>query len=145
MAKKIERITATSKGMQTIADSKGHQIIIDEPKQMGGKDEGANPLGSFLASLAGCENAIANMAAAEMDFDLQGIEFDIRAEMNPEGMMGNKDVRPYFQSVKINARVKTSESEERLNELQRTVDSRCPIFTSLEAADVEMIPNWTKE
>ncbi len=145
MAKKIEQITATSKGMQTIAHSKGHQVIIDEPKQMGGKDEGANPLGSFLASLAGCENAIANMVAKEIGFDLQGIEFDIRAEMNPEGMMGNKDVRPYFQSVSINARVKTSESEERLTELQQIVDSRCPIYTVLEAANVEMTPNWVKE
>ncbi|WP_034551811.1 OsmC family protein [Carnobacterium funditum] len=144
MTKKIEKITAISKGMQTVANSKGHQIIIDEPQQLGGKDEGANPLGVFLASLAGCENAIANMVAKEIDFDLQGIEFDIKGEMNPEGMMGNKDVRPYFKSIKINARVKTNESEERINELQIIVDSRCPIFTTLEAADVEMIPNWTK-
>ncbi|WP_035051007.1 OsmC family protein [Carnobacterium pleistocenium] len=145
MAKKIERITATSKGMQTIINSKGHEIIIDEPLQMGGKDEGANPLGAFIASLAGCENAIANMVAKEIDFDLQGIAFDIRAEMNPEGMMGNKNVRPYFQSVTINARVKTSESEERIIELQQIVDSRCPIYTTLKAADVEMTPIWTKE
>jgi len=34
---------------------------------LGGKDEGAKSLGYFLASLAGCENAIANMVAKEID------------------------------------------------------------------------------
>ncbi|WP_020006281.1 OsmC family protein [Salinicoccus albus] len=145
MAKMIEKITATSKGMQTAARSKNHQLIIDEPQQMGGEDEGADPLGTLLSSLAGCENAVANMVAEEIEFDLQGIEFDIRGEIDSDGMMGKKDVRPYFQSIKVNVRVKTSESEHRVKELQEIVDSRCPVFTTLQAANIEMDPNWTKE
>ncbi|EDL65557.1 hypothetical protein BSG1_00625 [Bacillus sp. SG-1] len=41
--------------------------------------------------------------------------------------------------------MQTSESQERVDELQRIVDARCPIYTTMVAADVEMIPNWTKE
>ncbi|WP_205600781.1 hypothetical protein [Gracilibacillus sp. YIM 98692] len=51
MGKMTEEISTTSKGMQTIGTSKNHQVIIDEPQQMGGQDEGAN----LLVSLAGCE------------------------------------------------------------------------------------------
>lgn len=43
MPKNIERVTATSQGMQTKAHVKKHQVIIDEPAAMGGKDEGPNP------------------------------------------------------------------------------------------------------
>ncbi len=59
-------------------------------------------------------------------------------------MMGKEGVRPYFQKINVDAQVKTSESEERVQELQRIVDSRCPVYTTLEAADVEITANWTK-
>lgn len=145
MDKMIEKISATSKGMQTVGTSKNHQVIIDEPQQMGGQDGGANPLGTLLISLAGCENAIANMVAKEINFDLQGIEFDVKGELDPEGMMGEEGVRPYFQTITVSAQVKTSESAERIQELQEIVDSRCPVFTTLKAAETKMVPNWIKE
>ncbi|MBH8605740.1 OsmC family protein [Thermoactinomyces sp. CICC 10522] len=144
MPKNIERITAVSQGMQTKARSKNHEIIIDEPPVMGGQDTGPNPLGTLLSALAGCENVIANMVAKEMNFDLQGIEFDIRGEFDPAGLMGDPNVRPYFERVTIHAKVKTSEPEERIKELQEKTDLRCPVYTTLKAAGVEMVPNWVK-
>ncbi|WP_175616057.1 OsmC family protein [Piscibacillus halophilus] len=141
----VEKITASTIGRQTVGYSKDHKIIIDEPPSMGGNDEGPNPLGTLLISLVGCENVIANMVAKEIDFDLQEISFEVTGELDLDGMMGKADVRPYFQKVTINAKVKTDETEDRIDELQKIVDSRCPIFTALEAADIEMIPNWVKE
>ncbi|WP_027847467.1 OsmC family protein [Marinococcus halotolerans] len=140
----IEHITAVSKGMNTESTSANHKIVIDEPANMGGTDEGANPLGTLLASLAGCENAIANFVAKEIDFDLQGIEFDVQGELDPNGMMGKGDARPYFQRITVNAEVHTSESKERIQELQEKVDARCPVFTTMAAADVDMQATWTK-
>ncbi|WP_422163836.1 OsmC family protein [Halobacillus sp.] len=144
LAKMNEKISAVAKGMNTKSTARDHQIVIDEPAKMGGSDEGANPLETLLASLAGCENAVANFVAKEMEFDLQGIDFEINGELDSRGMMGEKGVRPYFQKVTVNATVHTSESEERVKELQETVDSRCPVYTTLEAADVELTPNWVK-
>lgn len=139
-----EKITAVSKGMKTEGKSYGHTVVIDEPANMGGTDEGANPLATLLVSLVGCENAIANFVAKEMKFDLQGIDFEVNGELDPRGMMGEEGVRPYFQKITVNATVHTSESEARLNELQEKVDQRCPVYTTMVAADVEMIPNWVK-
>ncbi|WP_347861483.1 OsmC family protein [Salimicrobium sp. PL1-032A] len=144
MAKMKEQITAVSKGMNTTGEAQGHKVVIDEPAKAGGTDEGANPLATLLVSLAGCENAIANFVAKEMDFDLRGIEFEINGELDPRGMMGNKEVRPYFQTINVNATVTTSETEERLKELQEKVDQRCPVYQTLIAADVEMNPEWVK-
>ncbi|NMH68177.1 OsmC family protein [Bacillus sp. RO3] len=140
----IEQITAVSKGMYTEGTSHDHKVIIDEPANMGGTDKGANPLATMLISLTGCENAIANFVAKEIKFDLQGIEFEVKGEIDPRGMMGEEGVRPYFQKITVNAKVSTSESEERVQELQQIVDARCPIYTTMVAADVEMVANWTK-
>ncbi|CAM3002906.1 OsmC family protein [Paenibacillus sediminis] len=144
MAKMIERVTAVSQGMQTKVTAANHQLIIDEPPSMGGKDEGPNPLATLLAALSGCENIVGNIVAKEMNFDLQGIEFDISGEFDNRGFMGDPNVRPYFQKVTVNAKVKTSESEERIKQFQQTTDLRCPVFTTLKAANVEMVTNWTK-
>lgn len=141
----IEQVKAISKGMYTEGTSHSHKVIIDEPTRMGGTDQGANPLATLLISLAGCENAIANFVAKEINFDLKGISFEIKGDIDPRGMMGEEGVRPYFQKITVNAEVSTNESEERIQELQEIVDARCPIYTTMVAAGVEMIANWTKE
>jgi putative redox protein len=144
MAKVTERITGVSQGMQTKVTAEKHHFIVDQPQTMGGKDEGANPLTTLLGALAGCENVIANMVAKDMNFNLQGIEFDIHGELDTRGLMGDPNVRPYFQKVVVNAKVKTNETEDRVKELQEKTDLRCPVYTTLKAAGVEMVVNWAK-
>jgi putative redox protein len=138
------QISGESNGIQTVLKDGDHTITIDEPENMGGKDSGPNPLSTLLSSLAGCENVIANMVAKEIGFDLQGIEFNVKGTLDPRGMMGDPNVKPYFENVVINAEVKTDESEERVKELQEKTDQRCPVFTTLKAAGIELEPNWSK-
>ncbi|MBH0231690.1 OsmC family protein [Halobacillus yeomjeoni] len=144
MAQHTIEITSHSEGMKSEIQAGNHQITIDEPEQMGGTDLGADPLATMLGSLAGCETVIANMVAKEIDFDLQGISFDINGTLDPRGLMGTADVKPYFDTVNIEAKVETSESQDRVEELQEITDKRCPVFTTLQAADVQLNVNWTK-
>ncbi|WP_059104392.1 OsmC family protein [Shouchella shacheensis] len=138
------QVNSTSEGMRTDIEAGQHKIAIDEPENMGGKDSATDPLSTLLGSLAGCENVIANLVAKDIHFDLQGISFDIKGELDPRGLMGDPDVRPYFQKVSIEANVQTSETEERIQELQEKTDQRCPVYTTLEAAGVELHANWRK-
>lgn len=140
----IEKVTAVSKGMYTEGQAGSHTIRIDEPESMGGGDQGANPLATLLVALVGCENAVANFVAKEIEFDLQGIEFEVEGSIDPRGMMGDPSVRTQFKRVTVHAKVTTSETEERVQELQKIVDARCPISTTLVAADVTLVANWTK-
>lgn len=144
MAKSKVNITGQSFGMQSIIKAGNHTITIDEPETMGGKDTGADPLATLLSSLAGCENVIANFVAKEIGFDMQGMEFDITGIIDSRGLMGDPNVRPYFEKIRINGKVQTSESQERIDQLQKITDERCPVFTTLKAANIEMEVNWTK-
>ncbi|WP_181350419.1 OsmC family protein [Thalassobacillus sp. CUG 92003] len=137
-------ITSNSSGMKSEIESDGHHITIDEPESMGGTNTAADPLTTLLGSLAGCETAVANIVAKELDFDLQSIHFKINGKLDPKGLMGDPNVRPYFQTVNIEATVKTSETQERVEKLQQLTDQRCPVFTTLKAADVELNANWNK-
>ncbi|MFZ3591548.1 OsmC family protein [Bacillus sp. DJP31] len=144
MAKTKINVKAQTKGMQSIIKAGKHTITIDEPAAMGGKDTGADPLSALLSALAGCENVIANFVAKEIEFDLQGIEFEITGVLDTRGLMGNPDVKPYFEKVRIDAKVNTSETQERIDQLQKSTDERCPVFTTFKAAGIELDVNWTK-
>ena len=58
--------------------------------------------------------------------------------------MGEPNVQPYFEKIRINAKVRTSETQERIQELQEITDQRCPVYTSFEAAGIKLEPNWSK-
>lgn len=145
MSQHTVEITSQSEGMKSDVNAGGgHKLVIDEPQQMGGTDQGADPLATMLGSLAGCETVIANMVAKEIDFDLQNISFDVKGTLDMRGLMGTADVKPYFNTVTIDAKVETSESQERVEQLQEITDQRCPVFTTLKAADIDLNVKWTK-
>ncbi|UCZ52169.1 OsmC family protein [Bacillus shivajii] len=145
MANKMNiMVNAETEGITVTAKAGKHEFIIDEGNQMGGQDLGPNPLQSVLGSLAACENVTARMVAREMNFDLQDITFKMKGQFDPKGFMGDPSVRPYFEAVTVEATVTTSESDDRLKELQEKVESRCPVYTMLKAADVEMNDTWIK-
>lgn len=142
----IVKLNATSvtEGLASTIKSGTHTFQIDEPVSQGGTNTGPNPLQALLGALIGCENIIAHAVAKELDFDLQGISFSAKGELDTRGLMGDPGVRTYFQKVEIIAEVQTTESEERIRQLQETTDRRCPLFNTIKAADVEIVTTWTK-
>lgn len=144
MGKMTFEVQGNAKKFESSIEAGKHTITIDEPKNLGGTDKGIDPLSNLLASLAGCENAIANFVAKEMKFDLQGIKFNVDGELDSEGMMGDPNVRAHFQTVNIEAIVETTEPEERVQELKEKTDARCPVYNTLKAADVTLNSIWKK-
>ncbi|UII56298.1 OsmC family protein [Cytobacillus spongiae] len=145
MANKMTlKVNATTEGITVRANTGKHEFFIDEGKQMGGQDLGPNPLQSVLGALAGCENVTARFIAREMNFHLEDITFEINGTFDPKGFMGDATVRPYFERVTVEAKVKTEETDDRIKELQQKVESRCPVYTMLKAANVEMNDTWTR-
>ncbi len=143
MANMKMQVSGKSEGMKTIVKAGKHTIIVDEAEQMGGDNAGANPLQYLLTALSGCTNAVAHMVAKEMEFDLQELNIKASGEFDPRGFMGDPDVRSHFQTAKLEVKVTTSESEERVNELKEKVTARCPVYSTFAAADIEMTDVWT--
>jgi putative redox protein len=137
-------VTADAHKMQTTVHAGEHEFVIDEPPKLGGTDTGANPLQYFLGALAGCEDVIANFVAKELNFQLDGIHFEVEGLLDQRGMGGDPNVRPYFDKVVVRATVQTPESDERLRELQSKVDQRCPVFTTMKAAGTQMAVDWRR-
>ena len=107
-------------------------MIVDEPPNLGGTDDGANPVEYVLAALAGCLNVVGNMVAKEMGFELKSLSFDVEGELDPSGFMGkSKDVRPGYQEIVVKAHVESDADEQTLNKWLETIESRCPVSDNL--------------
>ncbi|MDQ0340997.1 putative OsmC-like protein [Caldalkalibacillus uzonensis] len=144
MSKMKFKVNGQSAGLSVEMKAGKHTVTIDEGSQLGGQDRGPNPLQTLLCALAGCENVTAHVIAKQMNFDLQGITFEITGEFDPRGFMGDPNVRTYFEKVYVTARVHTTESEERIKELQKMVEQRCPVYGTFKTAGIEMHDNWIK-
>lgn len=107
-------------------------IIVDEPANLGGTDDGPNPVEYVLAALAGCLNVVGNMVAKEMGFELKSLSFDIEGELDPAGFMGKaKDVRPGYQEIRVSANLETDADQETLNKWIKVVEKRCPVSDNI--------------
>ncbi len=107
-------------------------MIVDEPTNLGGTDDGANPVEYVLAALAGCLNVVGNMVAKEMGFEIKALSFDVEGELDPAGFMGKaKDVRPGYQEIIVKANVDSDADEETLNKWLEIIESRCPVSDNL--------------
>ncbi|WP_269494849.1 OsmC family protein [Castellaniella sp. S9] len=137
-------VSATSEGMVTTATAREHKLMIDADAEMGGEGMGPNPMETVLSALAACESITAHIIAQEMEFDLQGIDFDITAQLDPRGVMGDPNIRVYFEKVEVKAALRTTESDDRIQALKQAVERRCPAYGMIKAANVEMIDHWVK-
>jgi uncharacterized OsmC-like protein len=110
-------------------------MIIDEPKSMGGTDEGPSPIQVLLMSLAGCLNVTGHEIARQKGLTLNSMKVKIEGVMNPCAFIGcSFEERAGFQNiiVTVNADMPGASEEEKEAWLKET-ESRCPVTDNIKA------------
>jgi len=110
-------------------------LTIDEPKQMGGTDEGPSPIQVLLMSLAGCLNVTGHEIARQKGYKLNGMKIQIEGVMNPCTFIGcSFEERAGFQNiiVTVNADMPDVSPEEKEAWLMET-ERRCPVTDNIKA------------
>ncbi|MCF1428562.1 MAG: OsmC family protein [Shewanella sp.] len=130
MAEKVVEVTTTmGTGWKVTAQVRDHLLVIDQPTAT---NEGANPLETFLFSLAGCISTLAKMVAREQKITLRGIEIKVRGVMNPAGLMGQPSEDPVgFKQIDIEADIDADLSAEDKLAFFDLVCHRCPVHDNL--------------
>ena len=120
-------------------------LVTDEPVAHGGTGEGPSPLQTVLGALTGCESVTFNRTADEYDFDYESITYEAEFTIDIRGRLGNRAVRRHFQTVRLEATVVTSESEERLREIVEETEARCPVYNLINDAGVNLEVRWIRK
>lgn len=141
-----KKLSAVSEGTyQTRVDFVDYgTFLMDESPSTGGGGAGPSPLHTVVAALCGCERVTFERTSKDMDFTYERIEFEAEYTIDIRGRMGVREVKPHFQTVRMQATVSTAEPENRLREVVAETEARCPVYNLLSDAGVNVETLWVR-
>jgi putative redox protein len=98
-----------------------HRLVVDEPDDLGGADEGPSPQELLAASLAACTAITLEMYAERKGWDLTGIEVECEYAPAERGAPTHVDVT---------LRLPDGLSPEQVERL-RVIAAKCPVHRTL--------------
>jgi uncharacterized OsmC-like protein len=109
------------------------EMIIDEPENMGGTNEGPSPIQVLLMSLAGCINITGNQVARQRGMKLNGMKLKIDGNMNPCTFIGcSFEERAGFQNIKLSVEADfENATKEEIDSWLKETEERCPVTDNI--------------
>jgi uncharacterized OsmC-like protein len=126
---------ALKEGFRTQITAGGHQLIADEPKEVGGTDEGPSPYELLLAALGACtvmtlkmyvERKKLPITDVEVSLTFDRIHIDDCESCVKEERLNDQEVQHISRLIYVTGDV-TEEQKERL----LYIAGRCPVHVTL--------------
>lgn len=112
--------------------SRHFSLTIDEPEELGGKNEAANPVEYILAGFAGCLNVVAHLVAKELNIKVNHLTIDIKGDLNPAKFLGKSDeYRAGYQNINVVIKAETNADEKLYQQWIEEINLRCPVKDNL--------------
>ena len=127
---------------KSYARSRDVDMIIDEPIERGGTNEGPMPVEMVFAGLAGCTHVISNKLATANDVVIDDMEIDIVTTMDSHGTRLIKPIDVPFPKVVINITASMTGHPENISEIVTKLKSHCAVSMMLHQSGSEVIENW---
>ncbi len=101
----------------------------DQPPALGGKDAGPKPVEYALAALGSCQAMTYRFWSEKLGIRIDDIKVDVEGDLDVHGILGLREgVRPGFGDVSVIVHISGPEPRQRYEELQRAVDTHCPVL-----------------
>lgn len=118
-------------GLQIETNARGFKILMDEPEDLGGTNEGMNPVEGLLCALGACQAIVAKAFSAANDITFEEFHIELEGDIDPDGFMGLADVRNGFQEIRFAMHFKSNEPKDKLEAYAKFIESRCPVGDNL--------------
>ncbi|MEZ4239745.1 MAG: OsmC family protein [Myxococcota bacterium] len=133
MAAEVVTVVLGATGFRTTAAVRGHEVVLDEPTDEGGADEGPKPTEMLLGALGACTAMTRRMYAARKAWDLQEVHVQLKLETMSRADCVDCPPDPDFPRVDRIERTVTLRgdlTEEQLGRLLSIAD-KCPVHRVL--------------
>ena len=105
----------------------------DEPPVLMGSNQAPNAVETVLHALASCISVGFIYNAAAQDIEVEDLEMDIEGDIDLHGFLGlSEEVRPGYENIRLNYRVKSDAPQEQLDELCEYVQKTSPVLDMLQ-------------
>jgi uncharacterized OsmC-like protein len=130
-------VTWTGSGVSSDAVTGPHTVRIDEPKSLGGKNTGPNPVEYILSALGGCMVVLISAFAPAHEVELKDVRVDVEGDLDPDGFQGLSDVRPGFSEIRYQIHIDSPSSQGRIEALKAHVLRACPVKDTLTGVPIK--------
>jgi Pyruvate/2-oxoglutarate dehydrogenase complex, dihydrolipoamide acyltransferase (E2) component, and related enzymes len=114
------------------ATIRNFRVIVDEPKESGGTNEGPSPIEYLLLALVGCMNVTIRMIARNRKVKIDSIRFSVVGTLNPAKYLGlSKTSRAGLTKISLNVEIKSSAPKDVIYEIIKEAEERCPVHDTL--------------
>ncbi len=124
---KGNQIKSVMDANRTVIKVRQHEFSIGWP----GSEIAPCPGEYLLGALAGCTSGVASLMAKQLNFNLKGITIDMN------GLGGTN-------RVLATARLETTESDERIQQLKEATEKMCPVHKFFKSTGIEMNIEWKR-
>lgn len=126
-------------GLQVKCEARQFSFLLDEPKSLGGTDQGMNPVEALLASLGGCKCIVAKAFAQPHGIKLNSVTVDLEGTLDPDGFLGaNPNAKIGFSKIKSIFRIDADNTAQEIAKYVEFIESNCPVQDTLtNVADFE--------
>lgn len=116
-------------GLRTQVALRKHTVVVDEPRSLGGTDEGPNPVELVLAALATCQVITYRVWASKLGVELDEVRVEVEGDLDLRGFYGvEPGVRAGFSQVRLLVRLCGPEGDDAYRALADAVDAHCPVL-----------------
>lgn len=124
--------TKLTEGMRVECTAREHQILLDEPKELGGTDTGMNPVEAVLSALGACKCIVARCFAKAHGVDIKDFKVELEGDLDPDGFMGkNKEAKIGFSEIRSKIYIESNSPKEKIEEFVEFIDRTCPVADTL--------------
>lgn len=107
---------------------RSHTFTIDEPAELGGNDNGANPVEMILASLAACRAITYQFHAGRLGVPIKGMSISLSGNLDLRGFLGmDPSIRPGFAGITGECTLICDASAHQIEALHEAVNQFCPV------------------
>ena len=112
--------------------TRGFEVIVDQPDNMGSTDQGPRPSEYVLAALAACHEVTYRLYADAMEIDLQDVAVSVTGKSDAKGFFNLDDETPAgFSEIVGTIEVVSDATDDDIERLRTAVNRHCPVLDDL--------------
>lgn len=133
------RCTSHSRTDVTVRD---RAMVIDEPLERGGTNQGFTPTETMMASLIGCTNVITHKVAHKNGVAIKSMDVRLEAEFDRRGVQLQEEIDLPFPSVTLTIDLETDADAAAVERVKRELAMFCPVSKLFRAAGIALEEVW---
>lgn len=119
------------------------EMVIDEPIERGGTNEGPMPVEAMIMGLVGCTHVISNKLARANEVEIAAMDIEVITLMDSHGTRLIKPIDLPFPEVHIAIIAEMNGAPEAVAEVTRKLRDHCAVSKMLQMSGTKVTESWT--